>query len=406
MRRPGFLLAVRRRFWQLIAAGSPTTQAAELVGVSHGCGENWFRHAGGMSPVSLRQPSGRYLSLAEREEIAIGRAAGQSMRRIAARIGRSPSTVSRELARNRPLKHDRRYRQYRATLAQAKAEARAGRPKRSKLVGDPRLRAVVQLMLEQRMSPEQISGRLPLLFPEDPSMRISHEVIYQSLYIQGRGALRRELTRCLRTGRAVRKPRRRTEQRGRRRISDMVMIADRPPAVTDRAVPGHWEGDLLVGAENGSAIATLVERATRFTLLLGLPGSHGAVEVRDAVIAAMAELPHQLRRSLTWDQGVEMAHHGQISTATDLAIYFCDPHSPWQRGTNENTNGLLRQYFPKGSDLSVHTAGHLAAVAAELNARPRKVLGYYTPAEALARTLLYTAARQPNQPMSSPHQNG
>jgi IS30 family transposase len=401
--RPGIPLAVRRRFWQLVAAGVATKQAAELVGVSATCGEGWFSDAGGMSPVSLHQPAGRYLSLAEREEIAIGRAAGQSMRRIAARIGRSPATVSRELARNRPLRHANRRCcrccQYRATLAQAKAEARARRPKRSKLAGSPRLRAVVQAMLERRMSPEQISGRLPRLFPDDASMRISHEVIYQSLYIQGRGGLRRELTRCLRTGRALRKPRRRVDQRGRRRIPDMVMIADRPPEADDRAVPGHWEGDLLVGAESKSAIGTIVERATRFTLLLPLPAGHGAVQVAEAVTAAMADLPQRLRRSLTWDQGIEMAHHGQISTATDLAIYFCNPHSPWQRGTNENTNGLLRQYFPKGTNLAIHTAEHLDAVAAELNARPRKVLDYHTPAEALTRTL-YTAASQPDQPTS------
>jgi transposase, IS30 family len=397
MRRPGFSLAVRRRFWQLIAAGLATDQAADVVGVSRTCGQGWFHDAGGMSPVSLQQPSGRYLSLAEREEIALGRAAGQSMRAIAVRIGRSPATVSRELARNRPLKHAgngrccrcRRCGGYRATLAQAKAEARARRPKPGKLAGNPRLRAVVQLMLEQRMSPEQISGRLPRLFPDDPAMRISHEVIYQSLYIQGRGALRRELTGCLRTGRALRKPRRRVDRRSTRpRIPDMVMIADRPSEADDRAVPGHWEGDLVIGADSRSAIGTLVERTSRFTLLLHLPADHGAAQVADAVIAAMADLPRQLRRSLTWDQGIEMARHGQISTATDLAIYFCDPHSPWQRGTNENTNGLLRQYFPKGTNLSVHTAEDLAAVQAELNARPRKALDYYTPAEALARTLL------------------
>jgi IS30 family transposase len=213
-------------------------------------------------------------------------------------------------------------------------------------------------------------------------------VIYQSLYIQGRGALRRELVRCLRTGRALRKPRRRVDQRTTRpRIPDMVMIADRPVEVEDRAIPGNWEGDLITGADNQSAIGTLVERSTRFTVLLHLPHDHTAAAVRDAVIAAMADLPAQLRRSLTWDQGIEMAHHVQISTTTDLAVYFCDPHSPWQRGTNENTNGLLRQYFPKGTDLSVHTATDLATVQAELNARPRKVLGFYTPAEALARTL-------------------
>jgi transposase, IS30 family len=387
MGRPVSVLAVRRRFWRLIAQGLPTEQASLLVGVSVTCGRRWFRDSGGMSPVSLRESSGRYLSLTEREEIAVGRAAGQGVREIARRIGRDPSTVSRELCRNRAL--DKNNAGYRAMLAQTKAEQRGRRPKPRKLAANPRLRAQVQTMLEQRMSPEQISGRLPLLFPADDSMRVSHEVIYQSLYVHGAGALRRELTRRLRTGRVLRKPRRRVDRRTeRQRIPDMVMIADRPAAVRDRAIPGDWEGDLITGAENKSAIGTLVDRTTRFTLLLHLPNGHGAVEVRDAVIDALADLPAHLRRSLTWDQGIEMAQHGQISIATDLAVYFCDPHSPWQRGTNENTNGLLRQYFPKGTDLNMHTADDLAAVQAELNARPRKVLSYNTPAEALARTLL------------------
>jgi IS30 family transposase len=385
MSRPSSLLVVRRAFWTQIGQGLSTELAAQAAGVSLTCAKRWFRHGGGMSPISIAPLSGRYLSLAEREEIALGRAAGESMRAIAGRIGRCPSTVSRELCRNRAGDYRG---SYRATLAQAKAEARARRPKTAKLAADDRLRAQVQSMLEQKMSPEQISGRLPVLFPEDPSMRLCHEVIYQSLYIQGRGALRRELVRCLRTGRALRKPRRRVDQRTTRpRIPDMVMIADRPVEVEDRAIPGNWEGDLITGADNQSAIGTLVERSTRFTVLLHLPHDHTAAAVRDAVIAAMADLPAQLRRSLTWDQGIEMAHHVQISTTTDLAVYFCDPHSPWQRGTNENTNGLLRQYFPKGTDLSVHTATDLATVQAELNARPRKVLGFYTPAEALARTL-------------------
>ena len=386
MGRPVSLLAVRRRFWQGIAQGLPTDEAAELVGVSLTCAKKWFRHGGGMSPVSTKDPSGRYLCLDEREEIALGRAAGESTRSIARRIGRSPSTVSRELGRN--TAQDKNRPGYRATLAQAKSEARARRPKTAKLAANPQLRVQVQTMLEQRMSPEQISGRLPRLFPDDESMRVSHEVIYQSLYVQGRGALRRELTRCLRTGRTLRKPQRRVDQRTQRpRIPDMVMISDRPAEVEDRAVPGDWEGDLIIGADSKSAIGTLVERTTRFTMLLHLPHDHGAVAVRDAIIEAMSALPVHLRRSLTWDQGIEMAQHGQISAATDLAVYFCNPHSPWQRGTNENTNGLLRQYFPKGTDLSVHSAADLAAVQAELNARPRKVHDYYTPAEVLARTL-------------------
>jgi len=385
MGRPGHLLGLRRRFWLLIAEGLPTEEAADRVGVSRSCGWNWFHHSGGMSPVSLTEPSGRYLSLDEREEIALGRARKESVRCIAGRLERSPSTISRELRRNRPAPGG----EYRATLAQSKAEQRARRPKTSKLAGNARLQAQVQQMLEQRMSPEQISGRLPRLFPDDEDMRISTEVIYASLYVQGRGALRRELTKCLRTGRAMRRPRRRVDRRTQRpRIPDKVMIADRPAEVEDRAVPGDWEGDLITGTENKSAIGTLVERKTRFTLLLHLPNGHGADAVQTAIVAAMADLPAQLRRSLTWDQGIELANHAQISIATDLAIYFCDPHSPWQRGTNENTNGLLRQYFPKGTDLNRYTAADVAAVQDEFNARPRKVLGFYTPAEALARTLL------------------
>jgi transposase, IS30 family len=378
------LAAVRRRFWLLIADGVPTDEASDQVGVSRRGGRSWFRDSGGMAPVSLAEPSGRYLSLAEREEIAVGRAAKMSVRAIARQLGRSPSTISREVRRNRPQRGGG----YRATLAQAKAEQRARRPKTSKLADNPRLREQVQQMLEQKMSPEQISGRLPRLFPDDEDMRVSTEVIYLSLYVQGRGALRRELTRCLRTGRAIRRPRRRVDRRTQRlRIPDKVMISERPAEVEDRAVPGDWEGDLITGTENKSAIGTLVERKTRFTLLLHLPNGHGADAVQAAIVAAMADLPAQLRGSLTWDQGIELANHAQISVATDMAVYFCDPHSPWQRGTNENTNGLLRQYFPKGTDLNRYTAADLAAVQAELNARPRKVLSFYTPAEELARTL-------------------
>src|SRR5262245_12137468 len=385
MRRPPFARALRRRFWSLIGHGVSTEESAARVGVSERCGKNWFRDGGGMPPLALTEPSGRYLSLAEREEIAIGHATGEGVRQIARRLGRDPATISRELRRNRAL--HRSPPRYRATLAQAKAEERARRPKLSKLAAHPRLREEVQTMLEKRMSPEQIAGRLPRLFPDAATMRVSHEAIYQALYIQGRGALRRELTRCLRTGRALRRPRRRVDGRGRERIKSMVMISERPTEVEDRAVPGDWEGDLITGAENKSAIGTLVERNSRFTVLLHLPNGHGAEQVQTAIIAAMAKFPLQLRRSLTWDQGIEMANHVKISVATDMAIYFCDPHSPWQRATNENTNGLLRQYFPKGTDLSVHTVDHLAAVEAELNARPRKVHGFLTPAEVLARTL-------------------
>jgi IS30 family transposase len=343
-----------------------------------------------MAPLSLGEPParGRYLSLEEREEIALGLAAGQAQAEIARRLGRSPATIGREIERNsvRRWPHG-----YRAVPAQAKAETRAARPKPAKLAGNDRLRVEVQTGLGQRWSPEQITRRLVADFPDDPEMRVSHETIYQSLYVQGRGGLRRELSACLRTGRALRKPRRHAQQR-RTRIKDMVMISERPAEVADRAVPGHWEGDLITGAGNSSAIGTLVERTTRFTMLLHLPGDHGAEAVRDAIAATIMTLPAQLRRSLTWDQGIELAAHAQISLATDLEIYFCDPHSPWQRGTNENTNGLLRQYFPKGSNLSLNSPAELARVAAELNGRPRKTLAWRNPAEALAALLSSTAA--------------
>jgi IS30 family transposase len=271
---------------------------------------------------------------------------------------------------------------YRAGAAQSQAEARARRPRPGRLVARPRLRRWVQAKLRQRWSPEQIARRLPLAFPDDESMRIGHEAIYQALYVQGRGALRRELTRCLRTGRAMRKPHRRPDAR-RERIKDMVLISERPAEVDDRAVPGHWEGDLVLGRDGKSAVGTLVERSSRFVVVFPLPDGRGAEAVRDAIVAAIGGLPAALRRSLTWDQGIELARHTEITIAADLPVYFCDPHAPWQRGTNENTNGLLRQYLPKGSDLSRHTATKLAAIADELNGRPRKTLGFLTPAEYL-----------------------
>jgi IS30 family transposase len=328
--------------------------------------------------------SGRYLPVAGREEIAVGVAAGEPLRVIAARLGRAPSTVSREIRRNGTR------RGYRAVAAQAQAEFRARRPKTAKLAGNPRLRGWVQDRLRERWPPAQISVMLAREFPGEPEMRVSHETIYPAIYVQGRGALRRELAACLRTGRALRKPRRKADQR-RGRIKDMVMISQRPAEAEDRAVPGHWEGDLIIGSRN-SAIGTLVERSTRFVLLLHLPSRHDAASVAAAMTEAMATLPVQLRRSLTWDQGKEMAAHRQISLATELDIYFCDPHSPWQRGSNENTNGLLRQYFPKGTNLPVHSKQHLEEVAAELNARPRKTLGWRTPAQVLEETLAAAAA--------------
>jgi IS30 family transposase len=339
-----------------------------------------------MSPIELVEPCGRYLSHGEREEIACGLAAGLSQREIARGLDRPASTVSREIARNRAVRHPG---VYRANLAQHKAEGRARRPKPTKLELNPVLRVVVQAMLDGGCSPVQVMGRLPLDFPDDLEMRMSHEAIYHSIYVQGRGGLRRELTACLRTGRTVRKPRRRVDGRRGSTITGMVMISDRGPVLDDEDKPllGDWEGDLIVGQLSRSAIGTLVERRTGFVLLLHLPDDHRAETVRDAIIAAVHTLPEALRKSLTWDQGVELARHAEITTATDLPVYFCDPHAPWQRALNENTNGLLRQYFPKGIDLAQFPKHHLEAVAAQLNARPRKRHGFHTPAEVLAQLL-------------------
>ena len=424
----------RQRFWAAIARGLQSEDAAVEAGVSPAVGVRWFREAGGMPSVTQAPLSGRYLSFAEREEIALLRARGCGVQEIGLLIGRSASTISRELRRNAATRGGGL--EYRATTAQWHADRRARRPKPAKLAANTRLREYVQDRLSgvierpdgtrvsgpdvrwigrrhgrrkdrrwaRSWSPEQISGRLRVEFPDDESMRISHEAIYQSLYVQGRGALRRELTACLRTGRALRVPRARTRGRGKQFVSDEILISERPAEAEDRAVPGHWEGDLILGL-GSSAIGTLVERSTRFAMLLHLPpmagqgprvkngpalAGHGAEAVRDAIAAAITTLPEQLRRSLTWDQGTEMAQHAQLRIDTGLQVYFCDPHSPWQRGTNENTNGLLRQYFPKGTDLARHSPDDLAAVAATLNSRPRKTLGWKTPAEALNEQLLAT----------------
>jgi IS30 family transposase len=382
--RPPLPRAVRAEFWAGVRAGLPVREAGVAAGASRGA-VRWFEAAGGVMANGPGPVTGRYLSLAEREEIALGLARGESYRQIGARLGRPASTISREVARNRGG------RGYRAVAAQAATEMRAQRPKTAKLAGNRRLRGWVADRLAERWSPEQISVMLERQFPGEPEMRVSHETIYQSLYVQGRGALRRELAVCLRTGRALRKPRRTADKR-RGRIKDMVMISERPAEAADRAVPGHWEGDLIMGAGNKSAIGTVVERTTRFVLLLHLPAGHEAPQVAEAMTVAMKTLPAAVRRSLTWDQGSEMAGHAQIAVAADLDIYFCDPHSPWQRGTNENTNGLLRQYFPKGTDLSVHGGDRLEEVAAELNARPRKTLGWRTPAQALQEVLAKDAA--------------
>ena len=383
--RPAMPRAVQVQFWEGVRSGLGVQEAGLAAGAGPVKAFAWFKQAGGVKSNGPRPDSGRYLSVAEREEIAVSLAREDSLREIAERLGRSPSTISREVKRN-----SRGRRHYRALAAQGQAQHRAARPKTAKLAGNAELRGLVQARLKQKWSPEQISAWLRRQFPDRPEMQVSHETIYQSLYVQGRGALRRELAACLRTGRALRKPRRRDGER-RGKIPGMVMISERPAEVEDRAVPGHWEGDLIAGAGNKSAIGTLVERSTRFVLLLHLPGGHGADAVAAQMTQVMTTLPAQLRRSLTWDQGSEMASHAQIAAATDLEIYFCDPHSPWQRGSNENTNGLLRQYFPKGTDLSGHSREHLDAVAAELNARPRRTLGWKTPAEALDQVLAAVA---------------
>lgn len=441
LRSPGRPLVGRRteqqKFWTAIAAGRSSEEAAANAQVSPAVGVRWFREAGGMPPSHLTSSapplSGRYLSFVEREQIALLRVTGHGVREIARQLGWAASTISRELRRNAATRSGGL--EYRALTAQWHADRAARRPKPAKLATNAALRRYVQDRLAgmvvgpsgaairgpvirwkgrrhgrrqhrrwaRAWSPAQIAHRLPLDFPDDSSMRISHEAIYQALYVQGRGALRRELTACLRTGRALRVPRARTRGRGKSFITPELLISERPATVLDRAVPGHWEGDLILGLDS-SAIGTLVERTTRFTLLLHLPrlpehglrprakngpalAGHGAEAVRDAIARTMVSFPEQLRQSLTWDQGAEMSQHARLRIDSGLRVYFCDPHSPWQRGTNENTNGLLRQYFPKGTDLSAHSATDLAAVALALNTRPRKTLAWRTPAEALNEVL-------------------
>jgi transposase, IS30 family len=383
-RSPGgnrFGRADRLEILERVCAGQTQREVALAVGCSKMTVTRVLQAAGGApSRCSRRRPRSRLrLSLAEREEIRAGIAAGDSFRAIARRIGRAPSTVSREVggvaSRSR----------YRATRADERACLNALRPKRSKLASSPRLRRVVCGMLERRFSPQQISARLRLEYPDDPEMRIAPETIYQSLYVQSRGRLRKDLTRYLRSGRSKRKPRRGPTGQGR--IRDMVSISERPAEVSDRAVPGHWEGDLLVGKGNRSFIGTLVERQTRYVLLSYLGNDASAETVTAKIAEQIVRLPEQLRLSLTWDQGREMARHLEFTVATGVKVYFCDPHSPWQRGSNENTNGLLRQYFPKGTDLTVHTQAQLDHVAAELNGRPRQTLAWLTPAEKMVDLL-------------------
>ncbi len=424
---------VERAFWQRIADGFSSEAAAVAVGVSGPIGSRWFRHAGGMSPISLVEPTERYLSFDEREDIALLRAQGLGVRAVARELSRDPSTISRELRRNAATRGGTV--EYRASVAHWKAEAAAKRPKPAKLVTNPRLKEYVQQRLSGELqrpdgtvapgpetswrgrnkprredrcwatawSPEQIAHRLVLDFPEDEDMRISHETIYQALFIEGRGALKRELVACLRTGRALRVPRARSQNKAQGHVTAEVVLSERPAEVEDRAVPGHWEGDLIIGLHR-SAIGTVVERTSRYTLLVHLPrmdgygtvlrtkngpplAGYGAVAMKEALTASMTTMPQELLRSLTWDRGKELSQQAQFKIDTGISVYFADPHSPWQRGTNENTNGLLRQYFPKGTDLSRWSAEDLAAVQAALNSRPREVLGWKTPAEVLDEQL-------------------
>ena len=366
----------------LLSSGASAEEAGAAIGCSDRSVRRLVVRLGGVK-ARKRPRSPKRLSLEDREEIRAGLEAGASCAEISRRIGRCPSTVSREVANNGGR------RRYRAVTADGAAYRRALRPKPSKLAANRRLRGRVEELLEERWSPQQIAARLRREFPEDPSMQVSHETIYQSLFIQARGVLRKDLTRCLRTGRTRRRAPRRADGRGR--LRDVVVISQRPAEVEDRAVPGHWEGDLLLGARGRSAIVTLVERQTRYVLLARIGRDKTSPAVCQAIAEKILELPEQLTSSLTWDRGREMAGHAEFSVKTGLPVYFCDPHSPWQRGSNENTNGLLRQYFPKGTDLSVHSQEELDQVAAQLNGRPRQTLGWDTPAERLSELIAMTA---------------
>lgn len=432
--RPEPSRTVQRQFWRLIATGITTAEAALKVGVSVPVGSRWFRHAGGMPPLCLSEPTGRFLTFEEREEIALLRVQGAGVREIARVLGRDPGTISRELRRNAATRAGKQ--EYRATVAQWKAQQAAARPKTAKLVDNPRLREYVQERLagdvrrpdgtvvagptpppwkglnkphraDRRWatawSPEQISNRLKIDFPDDPAMRISPEAIYQALFIEGRGGLQRELVACLRTGRALRKPRARARNTPQGHVTDDVVLARRPAEAENRAVAGHWEGDLIIGTHH-SAIGTVVERRSRTTLLVHLPrpegygtvptvkngpalAGHGADAMNTALTKSLSTVPKRLRETLTWDRGKELSGHARLTLDTGTRVFFADPHSPWQRPSNENTNGLLRQYFPKGTDLSRWSAEDLEAVAVALNNRPRKVLGWRTPAEVFTEQL-------------------
>jgi len=387
-----------RQMIDLICRGVPVRQAAKQAGLSRSNGQHWATRlntgvnlaaVAGLAwedtrvDIDMESPPGYRLSPRERQHIALGRAAGQTVTQIAQQINRPKSTVSRELARNTTPGGV-----YLFLEAEQLARQRAARPKTAKLAAPPdgepvnRLRDwVADKLTDAKMSPEQITHRLVLEYPNDKDMRVCHETIYQAIYVQARGGLKREVEKALRQGRTYRKPRRKHSERAAR-IPGMIPISDRPPEVEDRAVLGHWEGDLIIGKNSASAVSTLVERVTRLTMLGYLPKDHTAASVRDAIVPLLARLPKMMRESLTWDQGSEMACHFEVADQADIDVYFADPHSPWQRGTNENTNGLLRQYMPKGTDLSIHTPEDLQAIADSLNNRPRKVLGWLTPLEA------------------------
>lgn len=375
--------ADRAQIERLIWSGETFETAAAAVGCSTKSIQRFLALTGGVKR-RVKERSALRLSLADREELSRGLVAGDSLRTIATRLGRAPSTISREVVWSGPGSN------YRAWRADRDAVRRGQRPKPSKLAVDSRLCREVERGLRAEWSPQQIAARLIRDYPEDMAMRVSHETIYRTLFIQARGALRKELTVCLRTGRTQRRPHKRTEHSGAGRLRNMILISDRPPEAADRAVPGHWEGDLLIGKGARSAIGTLVERSSRYVILLHLPHGRTAEDVRAALTRQVSKLPAELRRTLTWDQGKEMADHVRFATDANMQVFFCDPHSPWQRGSNENTNGLLRQYFPKNTDLRLHSAAHLNAVARKLNNRPRQTLNWMKPSEVFGRAVAST----------------
>jgi IS30 family transposase len=375
--------ADRAQIESLIWGGATFEAAAIAVGCSTKSIQRFLALTGGLKR-RIKQRSPLRLSLAEREELSRGLVAGESLRTIATRLRRATSTVSREVGWSGSRSG------YRAWRAERDAIERARRPKPAKLAVDSRLCREVECGLRAHWSPQQVAARLMCDYPDDVDMRVSHETIYRTLFVQARGALRKELTSCLRTGRTQRRPQMRSEQSGAGRLQNMILISDRPPEIEDRAVPGHWEGDLIIGKGGRSAIGVLVERSSRYVVLLHLPHGRSAEDVRAALTRQICKLPAELRRTLTWDQGKEMAEHVRFTTDTNMTVYFCNPHSPWQRGSGENTNGLLRQYFPSKADLTLHSAAHLNAVARELNNRPRQTLNWLKPCEVFSRTVALT----------------